>query len=213
MKRVFAFLSAVLLSIQLFAQQSKVEHTLQQSVDSAEIIFEGRDIKDEGVMAPDGKVYTVHYFLTLKWFKGKLSDTVKIITPGGLVQGKATLVNDPDAPSFGSNFEYLLFCRHQDVKPYQAKGVFYYPLNDNHGFTLLGKSFNQANLKQHFFYDHLIKQNYPVTLFEPIVKAVGKNYQVISRDVTDYVLMVNKQQEEKQKLAKDSLGKAGGPAH
>jgi|GEM_PF-5874061 hypothetical protein len=214
MKRTFAFLSTIIISTQLFAQQSKPQHTLQQSVDTAEIIFEGRDIRDDAVIGPGEKIYTVHYFLTLKWFKGLQSDTVKIITPGGNAQGNVTLVTDPDAPIFGAGFEYLLFCRREDVKRFGVSGgVYYYPLQDNNGFMLLGKAFKAENLRQRFFYDHLYKQNYPVTVFEPLAKAVGKNYQVVRPDVTDRFIEVKKHEEEQRKFVSDSIAKANGKGH
>ena len=75
-------------------------------------------------------------------------------------------------------------------------------------FRLLGKTFNQIHLKQHFFYDHLLQQNYPETLFGPIAKIVGKDYKVIKPDVTDYVRGAKEQ--ERLKAVSDSISKAGG---
>ena len=205
MKTTFTLIY-ILFSARLFAQ-SVILPAQQPYIDSADIIFEGRDVKDSGFVAPNGKIYTQHTLLVLKWFKGTQLDTVKIITAGGIAQGKADFTNNPDIPAFAYSYEYLLYCR-QDlnaVKP--VNGTYYYPLTGPFAYTPLGKRFKPESARQPHFYDHLMAENYPLNLFEPLAKLIGTPYKTIRQDCTDHVIEYRKYEEFHRKQVSDSAGK------
>ena len=99
---------------------------VQEKTTQAELIFEGRFIASKAFKSNHG-INTCNYYLVSREFKGEFhSDTIRIITDGGTIDGETESVSE----TTGIPGEGIFFCNSMSAGYYNfGSGSIYYPIN------------------------------------------------------------------------------------
>ena len=163
------------------AQQILLPHaSLEESVKKAEIIVECRAVKSVGMQVGDKQIFTMHYLVPLKWFKGTQVDTIKICTYGGRVGSVETKEESTGAYNYAINHDYILMCKkvyNEDF--FGLTDSTFSTIDGGYGRIVLGAVRVQGGATRYAYdEDNQTYTDITTQLYHPITKLVGVNYIV-----------------------------------